>query len=157
MCSCCVLCKNGLWLQTGVNLCDTAKNLWVLTENPMDPEETKRADGTASEYHLNHCHMENNQSLTHPESTQRLPISTKSERENIFLKHNGKRLFLSMFFYTPPPLFSTSVPIVISCDIMSKAWTVMQLIVTIAVTSWLLCKTFLKKELWLVIKKSVKY
>ena len=38
----------------------------VLTGNPMDFLETKRADRHAFEYHLNHCHMEKGRSKTHP-------------------------------------------------------------------------------------------
>ncbi len=53
-------------LQSGFNMCDTTENLWVLTGNPMGFLETERAYRNASEYHLNHCHMEKGRSKTHP-------------------------------------------------------------------------------------------
>ena len=53
-------------LQSGVNVCGTTENLWMLTGNPMGFLETKRVDSNASEYHLNHCHMEKGESKTQP-------------------------------------------------------------------------------------------
>ena len=52
---------DSLWV-----LKDTTENLWVLTGNPLDILETKRADRNASEYHLIYCHMEKGRSNTHP-------------------------------------------------------------------------------------------
>ncbi len=47
-------------------MCDATENFWVLTGNPMGILETKRTDSNASEYHLNHCHMEKGGSKYQP-------------------------------------------------------------------------------------------
>ncbi len=52
--------------------------IFCIIHSSSNPAATKRAERNASEYHINHCHMDGGGSKTHPEATLLTAHSVKN-------------------------------------------------------------------------------